>query len=55
MGIKCASDVFQRDMVHYFGALKGVEIVVDDILIHGKDMGPAQQQAQASTRQGKKN
>lgn len=36
MGIKCASDVFQREMIHQFGDIQGVEIVMDDILIHGR-------------------
>ena len=36
MGITCASEVFQREMVHQFGEMEGVEIVVDDILVHGR-------------------
>ncbi len=36
MGIKCASEVFQRQMVNQFGHIEGVEIVVDDLLIHGR-------------------
>ncbi len=36
MGLKCASEVFQREMVHQFGDITGVEVVVDDLLVHGK-------------------
>lgn len=36
MGAKCSSEVFQREMVHHFGGFEGTEIVVDDILVHGK-------------------
>jgi hypothetical protein len=39
MGIKCASEVFQREMTHHFGGLEGVEVVVDDILVHGQTLG----------------
>ena len=35
MGAKCSGEVFQREMIHHFGDIEGVEIVVDDILIHG--------------------
>ena len=35
MGIKSSSDVFQRKMIEAFGDIDGVEVVVDDILIHG--------------------
>jgi len=38
MGIKSASDVYQRKMVESFGNIDGVEIVVDDILVHGTTM-----------------
>ena len=37
MGLSCASEIFQREMVNIFGQLDGVEIVVDDLLVHGKD------------------
>ncbi|XP_021360878.1 uncharacterized protein K02A2.6-like [Mizuhopecten yessoensis] len=36
MGLKCAGEVFQREMVNHFGSLDGVEVVVDDMLIYGK-------------------
>ena len=36
MGLKCASEVFQREMVRQFGELDGVEVVVDDLLVHGR-------------------
>lgn len=35
MGLKCSPEIFQREMVQSFGDIKGVEIVMDDILIHG--------------------
>ena len=38
MGAKCSAEVFQREMKIHFGDLKGVEIVVDDILVHDRDM-----------------
>jgi hypothetical protein len=36
MGAKCSAEVFQREMVNCFSDLDGVEIVVDDILVHGR-------------------
>ena len=36
MGLKCSAEVFQREMSSQFADIDGVEIVVDDILIHGK-------------------
>lgn len=38
MGAKCSAEVFQREMKLNFGDLEGVEIVVDDILVHGRNM-----------------
>ena len=38
MGAKCSSEVFQRAMMTAFEGIEGVEIVVDDILIHGSTM-----------------
>ena len=38
MGVKCSSEVFQREMTHHFGGMDGVEVVVDDILVHGKTL-----------------
>ena len=38
MGLKCAAEVFQREMTHQFGGIDGVEIVIDDILVHGANM-----------------
>ena len=38
VGAKCFAEVFQREMKIHFGDHKGVEIVVDDILVHGRDM-----------------
>ena len=35
MGAKCSSEVFQRAMMTAFEGIEGVEIVVDDILVHG--------------------
>ena len=37
MGLKCSAEIFQREMCRIFSDLPGVEIVVDDILVHGKD------------------
>ena len=38
MGIRCASEVFQREMTRHFGVIDGVEVIVDDILVHGKTL-----------------
>ena len=38
MGLKCIAEVFQREMCRIFSDLPGVEIVVDDILIHGRNV-----------------
>ena len=35
MGAKCSADKFQAAMVSAFGSIEGVEVVVDDLLIHG--------------------
>lgn len=37
MGAKCSAEIFQREMQRIFGDIPGVEIVVDDILVHGKN------------------
>ncbi|KAK2720320.1 hypothetical protein QYM36_004265 [Artemia franciscana] len=36
-GLICAQDEFQRKMEETFGNLKGVGVIVDDILVSGKD------------------
>ena len=36
MGLKCTSEIFQREMIRQFGDIEGVEVVVDDLLVHGK-------------------
>lgn len=38
MGAKCASEVFQREMETHFGCMNGAEVIVDDILVHGKTL-----------------
>ena len=38
MGLECAGEIFQREMVTNFGNLNGTEIVMDDILVHGKTL-----------------
>ena len=38
MGIRCASEVFQREMTRHFGVMDGVEVIVDNILVHGKTL-----------------
>jgi hypothetical protein len=38
MGAKCSAEVFQRAMANAFEGLDGVEIVVDDILVHGSTL-----------------
>jgi len=35
MGIKSAPEIYQRAMNDTFGDIEGVEIIMDDILIHG--------------------
>ena len=37
MGLKCSAEIFQREMCRIFSDLPGVEIVVDDILVHGRN------------------
>ncbi len=36
MGIKCAAEIFQREMATSLSDLEGVEVVVDDLLVHGR-------------------
>ena len=36
MGAKCSAEIFQREMMNVFSDLDGVEVVVDDILVHGR-------------------
>jgi len=38
MGARCSSEVFQREMEKHFGTMEGVEIVVDDVLVHAKTL-----------------
>ena len=38
MGASCSADRFQSAMVTAFEGIEGVEVVVDDILIHGKTL-----------------
>ena len=38
MGAKCSSEVFQREMQTHFGTIDGAEVIVDDILVHGKTL-----------------
>ncbi len=35
MGAKCSSELFQKVIMAAFEGIDGVEIVVDDILVHG--------------------
>lgn len=37
MGLKCAAEVFQREMINHFVNIDGVEVVMDDILVRGRD------------------
>ncbi len=37
-GINLATDEFQRKMMEIFGKEEGVEVIIDDVLVHGKDM-----------------
>lgn len=37
MGLKVAAEVFQREMINYFGNIDEVEVVMDDIWVHGRD------------------
>ena len=43
MGARCSADKFQSALVEAFGGIEGVEIVQDDILIHGKTMAEHEQ------------
>ena len=36
-GINPATDEYQKKMVELFGELEGVEVIIDDILVHGRD------------------
>ncbi len=38
MGLKTSPELFQRAMMDLFGDLPGVEIVMDDLLVHAPDM-----------------
>jgi len=38
MGAKCSSEVVQREMQTHFGVIDGAEVIVDDILVHGKTL-----------------
>lgn len=38
MGAKCASEVFKREMQIHFGYMYSAEVIVDDILVHGKTL-----------------
>ena len=35
LGAKCSADKFKTAKVSAFGSIEGVEVVVDDLLIHG--------------------
>ena len=37
MGVRCAAEVFQRQMSTALSNMEGMEIVVDDILVHGRN------------------
>ena len=37
-GISSAPEIFQRKMTELLGELKGVHVIIDDILIHGRTM-----------------
>lgn len=37
MGLKCAAEVFQREMINHVGKVDGVDVVMYDILVHGRD------------------
>lgn len=37
-GISLATDIYQSKMVELFGEIEGVQVIIDDILIHGKNM-----------------
>ena len=39
MGLKCAAEVFQREMINHFGNKDGVEVLMGDIMIHSHDEG----------------
>ena len=36
-GINLATDEYQKKMMELFGEQDGVEVIVDDILVHGRD------------------
>ena len=50
MGLKSSSEVFQREMVMHFGDIQGVEIVVDDILVHGRTLEEHKSFAKSATK-----
>lgn len=37
MGLKGAAEEFPLEMINHFGKIDGVEVVMDDILVHGRD------------------
>jgi hypothetical protein len=36
-GINLATDEYQKKMIELFGDYEGVEVIIDDILVHGRD------------------
>ena len=38
LGISSAPEIFQRKMTELLGDIEGVQVIIDDILIHGRTM-----------------
>lgn len=55
MGICSAPEIYQRAMSDLFSDLEGVEIVMDDILIHGKTMAEHDKRLEAVLERCRKN
>lgn len=49
-GIASASEIFQREMSVLFRDQEGVEVFMDDILVHGKDENQHEERLQAALR-----
>lgn len=55
MGISSAPEIFQRVMTDLFGDLEGVEIVMDDMLVHGKTLEEHNNRLEAVLKRAREN
>ena len=55
MGISSAPEIFQRVMTDIFGGLEGVEINMDDLLVHGRTLKEHNERLEAVLRRAREN